>query len=166
MNETKFVLCFLHRQDQLLMLKRAKAPNQGLWNCVGGHIEGGETALAACIREVYEETGYTITNLVFHGLLTWQGFEIPAGGLYLFSAPAPQEAEPRGNGEGMLEWKSVDWVIHSDEVVDNLHIVTPHILRSASPALYHFDYKDGQMKAHQVLPLPSWISTDQPFIPA
>lgn len=33
-------------------------PNQ--WNFFGGHIDAGETAIAAAVRELFEETGYTI----------------------------------------------------------------------------------------------------------
>lgn len=33
-------------------------PNQ--WNFFGGHIDAGETALAAAVRELFEETGYRI----------------------------------------------------------------------------------------------------------
>jgi 8-oxo-dGTP pyrophosphatase MutT (NUDIX family) len=84
-----FVLCYLQRDDQLLMIHRNKAPNKGKWNCVGGHIEPGETPYAACLREVLEETGYRIPEPAFNGLLTWEGFEIPLGGLYMFSSEAP-----------------------------------------------------------------------------
>ena len=77
-----FTLCFLTRDDQVLLLKRRRPPNQGLWNGVGGHVEPGETPLAACLREVREETGYRLKTARFAGILTWRGFEIPAGGLY------------------------------------------------------------------------------------
>lgn len=156
-DEIKFVLCFIKRDDTLLMLKRAKPPNKGKWNCVGGHIEAGESPLAACIREVWEETGFEISNPNFHGLLTWEGFEIPKGGLYLFSAPAPGGFEPKGNDEGLLAWKHIDWVLHSDEVVDNLHIVTPLVLKNSSAAQHHFIYKNGIMVNYEHLPLPEKV---------
>ena len=155
--EIKFVLCFLTRGDKLLMLKRVKAPNKGKWNCVGGHIEIGETPLAACIREVREETGFVVSNPTFHGLLTWEGFEISEGGLYLFSAPAPDGLEPTGNDEGRLEWKRIKWVIRSDAVVDNLHIVTPLVLKNSPAAQHHFIYKNGSMIGYKLLPLPERV---------
>lgn len=158
-----FVLCFLQKGNQLLMLKRAKAPNKGKWNCVGGHIEPNESPLAACIREVQEETGFAITAPRFHGLLTWEGFEIPEGGLYLFSTQVPPDREPEENGEGMLAWKDIAWVERSNEVVDNLHVVTPLIMQGASPAMYHFVYKNGVMARSDVFPLPDWVRIDEPF---
>ncbi|MBV1926040.1 MAG: NUDIX hydrolase [Rhodobacteraceae bacterium] len=45
------------RNDQVLLAKRRKNPDSGLWGFPGGHVELGETALAAAARELQEETG-------------------------------------------------------------------------------------------------------------
>lgn len=45
------------RDGQVLMIERAKGALKGLWSLPGGHIEPGETAKAAAVREVLEETG-------------------------------------------------------------------------------------------------------------
>lgn len=43
---------------QLLVIKRSGNPYlRGYWSVPGGHIEPGESALVACIREVREEVG-------------------------------------------------------------------------------------------------------------
>jgi ADP-ribose pyrophosphatase YjhB (NUDIX family) len=47
------------RGDSVLLAKRSKAPDAGLWGFPGGHVELGETALAAAGRELREETGVT-----------------------------------------------------------------------------------------------------------
>jgi len=91
-------LCFLTRRDQVLMLLRNKPPNRGLWNGVGGHIEPGEDPLDSVLREVREETGYVLASARFCGLLTWEGYEIPAAGLYIYTAPAPDGVSPVGEG--------------------------------------------------------------------
>lgn len=49
------VICF--RGEQVLLVKRAKPPHQGAWSIPGGRIEAGETAGAAALRELGEETG-------------------------------------------------------------------------------------------------------------
>jgi len=64
------VFCILKSGDQYLLLKRAKMPNQGKFVPVGGKIEPYETSLDAVIRETMEETGITITNPKFCGVLT------------------------------------------------------------------------------------------------
>lgn len=43
--------------EQVLLVRRAKPPALGLWSLPGGHIEPGETAAAAVLRELMEETG-------------------------------------------------------------------------------------------------------------
>ena len=48
------------RGDEVLLIKRGKAPHLGEWSIPGGKIEGGETARDAAIREVMEETGCAI----------------------------------------------------------------------------------------------------------
>ncbi len=43
--------------DHVLLARRANPPDAGLWGFPGGHVELGETALAAAARELREETG-------------------------------------------------------------------------------------------------------------
>ena len=153
----RYTLCFLTRGDQVLMLLRDKAPNRGLWNGVGGRIEPGEHPRACVLREVREETGYSLSDARFAGLLTWEGFEIPAGGLYLFTAQAPN-GEPAACSEGQLAWKPRAWVCSSPDVVSNIHIVAPVILRQEPPQVFHFVYRAGQIERHQVGPVPvQWM---------
>lgn len=42
---------------RLLLVKRKNEPNANTWGFPGGHVELGETALAAAARELCEETG-------------------------------------------------------------------------------------------------------------
>ncbi len=49
--------CVIFRHGQVLIAQRAKPPLAGIWSLPGGHIEPGETAKAAAIRELAEETG-------------------------------------------------------------------------------------------------------------
>ncbi len=48
------------RDDDVLLVERGKAPGIGRWAPVGGAIETGETAEAAALREVAEETAVEI----------------------------------------------------------------------------------------------------------
>ena len=46
--------------NEILLIKRGKAPHYGRWMVPGGTLEWGETLEAAAIREVREETGIDI----------------------------------------------------------------------------------------------------------
>jgi len=49
------VVCL--RGDEVLLIRRGKAPRKGQWSIPGGRMEFGETLHAAALRELAEETG-------------------------------------------------------------------------------------------------------------
>jgi len=154
--DMRYTLCFLTRGDEILMLKRNRAPNRGLWNGVGGKIAPGETPVDSCLREVREETGYQLESLRFHGILTWEGYETAPGGLYIFSAPAP-DSIPHDTAEGELRWQPREWVFTSPEVVDNIHFFGPAIYQNRAPRWWHFRYDHGRIADRSEKPLPAWV---------
>ena len=48
-------------QDRVLLVRRKKEPDAGRWGFPGGHVDPGETALAAAVRELTEETSVIAT---------------------------------------------------------------------------------------------------------
>ena len=49
-------LAVVLRGDAVLLVRRRNPPDAGRWGYPGGHVEAGETALAAAARELAEET--------------------------------------------------------------------------------------------------------------
>lgn len=150
----RYTLCFLTRGDKILMLHRSNPPNQGLWNGVGGRLEAGKSPRSGILREVREETGFLLEDVTFAGLLTWEGFETPPGGLYLFTAEAPA-GELAICNEGELAWKPRGWVLSAPEVVSNILIFGQHVLNGSPPQIYHFEYQDGQIIRYAIRPYPA-----------
>lgn len=51
------VLAVVAHRGRVLLVRRGREPNKGLWGFPGGLIELGETAAQAALRELAEETG-------------------------------------------------------------------------------------------------------------
>ena len=58
-------LCYIEKDNKYLMLHRIKKKNdvnEGKWIGVGGHFEADESPEECVLREVKEETVYTLTS--------------------------------------------------------------------------------------------------------
>ncbi len=55
------------RGDDVLLVQRRKALGHGRWSLPGGKLEGIETAEAAAVRELFEETGVVADLRYFVG---------------------------------------------------------------------------------------------------
>ena len=67
-------LCYIERDGEYLMLHRTKKErdvNKDKWIGVGGHFETDESPDECLIREVKEETGYTLTSYQYRGIVTF-----------------------------------------------------------------------------------------------
>ena len=68
----KTVLCYLFKEEEVLLLFRNKKKNdinEGKWIGIGGHIEKGESPDETLIREVKEETNLNILSFEYRGKL-------------------------------------------------------------------------------------------------
>jgi protein-S-isoprenylcysteine O-methyltransferase Ste14/8-oxo-dGTP pyrophosphatase MutT (NUDIX family) len=63
-------LVYALRDDQVLLVRRTKEPNRGLWVAPGGKIEQGESPAECAVREMREETGLAIERPVLRAVMT------------------------------------------------------------------------------------------------
>jgi 8-oxo-dGTP diphosphatase len=63
-------LVYCLRDGDVLLMKRRKEPNLGLWVAPGGKVEPGESPYECARRELYEETKLHAHRLLFRGLVS------------------------------------------------------------------------------------------------
>lgn len=63
-------LVYAIRDDEVLLHRRVKDPNKGLWVAPGGKLEPHESPTECAIREMQEETGLTIEAPALRGIMT------------------------------------------------------------------------------------------------
>jgi 8-oxo-dGTP diphosphatase len=62
MNRREGVVCFLVRNERVLLALIEYPDKQKFWNGLGGYIEDGESLKDAVIREIFEETDIVINQ--------------------------------------------------------------------------------------------------------
>ena len=103
-------LCYLEHDDQYLMLHRVKKENDAnrdKWIGVGGHFEDGESPEDCVRREVFEETGLTLTRFSYRGIVTFASDLWETEYMHLFTAEG-FEGKVKECDEGVLEWIGKD----------------------------------------------------------
>jgi 8-oxo-dGTP diphosphatase len=105
-------LCYLEQDGKYLMLHRVVKKNdvnKDKWIGVGGHFEQDESPEECLLREVREETGYTLTSYRFRGIVTFVSGDGVTEYMHLFTADG-FEGEPVPCDEGVLEWVPIERV--------------------------------------------------------
>lgn len=108
------IIVLVSKGDELL-LARHKNRNQNMYACIAGFIEAGETIEQAVHREVMEETGIKIKNLVYKGS---QGWPFPDQLMLAFTA----------------EYESGEIRIQEDELTEAKWIKRTELPEVVSPA--------------------------------
>lgn len=103
-------LCYIEKGDEYLCLHRTKKKNdlnEGKWIGLGGKFEDKESPEDCLLREVYEETGLTLTHYRYRGLVTFVSDRWPTEYMHLFTADEFM-GEPHECNEGDLRWIKKD----------------------------------------------------------
>lgn len=100
-------LCYIEKNDKILMLHRTKKENdvhKNKWVGLGGKVENGESPEECIIREVFEESGLKINKPVLKGVMTFPNFS-KGEDWYVFLYKAYDfSGELIESAEGDLSW--------------------------------------------------------------
>jgi len=104
-------LCYIEKDGKYLMMhriKKDKDENRDKWIGIGGKIENGESPHECIRREILEETGLTVTNPEYRGLITFISNEFEQQFMHLFVAKDFSGTLNESCDEGKLEWVEKD----------------------------------------------------------
>lgn len=153
----QYTICFIKKNQDLLLLNRRKAPTMGLWNGVGGKLEKNESPSECVIRETFEETGIELDHVTYAGNALFNS-ERGKSGMYIFIADFPERhvlSTPLDTIEGILDWKPIDWILDEDNqgVVGNLKKYLPELLRGNYYQEHQFVYENHCMQSYTRSPI-------------
>jgi len=130
-------------------IKKANDMNMGKWNGLGGKLEPGETPEECAKREILEESGLNVSNLVMKGLLTFPGFSNEEDWYAFVFTASEFEGELIDSPEGYLRWIP-DAELFDLPLWEGDKIFMPWLNR---PGFFSgkFIYKDGRFIEHHVI---------------
>lgn len=103
-------LIYIEREGQYLMLHRTKKENdcnRGKWIGIGGKFNSGESPEDCMLREAKEETGLTITDWRYRGIVTFVSDRWETEYMHLYTADG-FTGTLRECDEGELAWIGKD----------------------------------------------------------
>ena len=104
-------LCYIEKDGAYLMIHRIKKKNdmnKDKWLGVGGKLEEGETPFDCARREIKEETGVTVKDLKYRGIITFVSDLYGTEYMHLFTATEYDGEIDYNCDEGNLEWVKKD----------------------------------------------------------
>jgi len=104
-------LCYIEKNGMYLMMHRTKKQNDAnkdKWIGIGGHMEEFESPLDCIMREVKEETGLTLTDCTYRGLISFCSPAYETEQMHLFTSHNFEGELKTDCSEGVLEWISSD----------------------------------------------------------
>lgn len=161
----KYNICFVRRGDEILLLNRNTPSWMGCWNGVGGKLEQGETPRDSMVRELAEETGISLCELTFKGLITWTVDGARFGGMYVYVAELPEDyvfSTPVKVEEGILDWKPIDWIMNprNQGLSANIPHSLPYLLEDSRCYEHHVVYVNGLLKQHLSFEISPGVEND------
>jgi 8-oxo-dGTP pyrophosphatase MutT (NUDIX family) len=136
---------YIVHDDKVLLHKRSETKKKfpGFWIGPGGHVNEGEDALTAAMREVREETGVTISKddinlkaIAIHHHLDRQ--EVWVSFIYLASIPEHQAVDHVHNQEGESAWIPLNELSALDKLFPPSAFYFEHVLDNQPGILYTF----------------------------
>lgn len=135
------VECCVKFGNKILLQKRPddKKTFPGFWTFPGGHVDAGEDALTAIIREVKEETGITILPENTKLKVSAINHHVDRNEIWIiygFLAVLDKFEESNGSNEGECKWFEIPEAEKSDKIFPPIKYYFDHILNEEKGVLF------------------------------
>jgi 8-oxo-dGTP diphosphatase len=121
------------RDDKVLLMKRHKEPNLGLWVAPGGKVEPHESPYESAARELYEETSLVVREMYLRGIVSTVAPAIAQSYIHFLYAVTDFTGELTDDDrEGDLCW----WPVREAEQLPMPHanaLFLPHVIDGTRP---------------------------------
>lgn len=134
----------IDRKGNKLLLKLAtRGVSKGRWNCLGGKIEKGESAVQSAAREAYEESGLRIRKPFYHGKLRFhvhgRVFEVSLFSTSSFSGKL------RETDEGRLKWFDIGKLPYDRMWDDDKYWIVPMLHGKVFDSEFYYDKRNKKV---------------------
>lgn len=129
MSFVETTLGYIEWNDHYLMLFRNKKENdsnEGKWIGIGGHLEKGENPDDCFVREVREETGIILNNLIKRGIIDFISDSAENERMHLYTATVDSPDFSECN-EGTLKWIPKEEILNLNLWEGDKYFLTPLI---------------------------------------
>ena len=131
-------LCFIIRDNQVLLIRKKRGLGAGKINAPGGRLEIGETPNECAIRETQEEVGLTPIGVQERGQLHFQFADGYSLHCTVFTA-SDFCGELIETDEALPLWTAIDAIPYEEMWADDIHWL-PGVLNGGTfRGYFHFD---------------------------
>jgi 8-oxo-dGTP diphosphatase len=153
--QQRATLCFILKENKLLLIRKLRGLGAGKINAPGGKIEPGETALQATIREAGEEVGVVPHSPKKRGIIHFQFTDGLSIHCVVFLAHGC-DGEPVESPEAIPIWTQIDQIPFEEMWADDA-VWLPLLLQGKEfRAYFVFDNEVMLEKWVQILDQSPW----------
>lgn len=135
----KAVKCLIIKDGKIVIIKYLKGNKIGYYDIPGGKIEDGETPEETAIREVKEETGMEVSNLVKKGIFEVEYLDRK----FYFDVFLAKKYEgiPENFEENISEWMEINKLLNNENILSNILMLDKAFNKAILDEKYNFHIK-------------------------
>lgn len=142
-------LCFVMKEDRILLAMKKRGFGAGRWNGFGGKVEAGETIEEAAKRETKEECGIEIVEMEKAGIHEFE-FASDRGTIlevHVFRV-SEWQGEPRETEEMRPQWFTTDAIPYDEMWPDDIHWIPVFLTGKKFRTKFLFGEGDSVLENH------------------